>query len=161
MSDNGSVTEMKHMTFNTKAKKIWFSNTPHSTFFFSFWFWSFLPQPLWKTISTRLLIYSRCQEAGYRSGILVSAHLHPKGMAVFPQVTVWSLHACERDKMGEDINTARDGLHLSTVHRGLLISWPNCAPICWQKKKKKKDQLLHGAILISFFSSFFPLSIHA
>lgn len=101
---------------------------------------------------------SRCQEcteARYHSGILLSAHLHPKGMAVSPQVKVWSLRASERDEMGEDINTARDGLHLSTVHRGLLISWPNCAPICWQKKKFAS--IWCNSNIFSFLFLFFPL----
>lgn len=106
---------------------------------------------------TRLLMTdNESSEVGFHSGILLSAHLHPKGMAVFLQVTVWSLRDCERDKMGEDINTAGDGLHLSTVHRVLLISWPNCAPI---RLQKKKDQLLHLKYpIFLFFSPLFPCS---
>lgn len=59
-------------------------NSPKLEVPFFILFWSPLPHSLMKTTSTRLLMIAndgRCQS--HHSGILLSAHLHPKGMVFF------------------------------------------------------------------------------
>lgn len=150
---------MRHVTFNRKSHKIT-GVRGFKAFFFppSLWF-DHLYLVLCKTVFLLMIANnSRCQESTgvhYHPGILLSAHLHPKGMSVFPQVTVWSPCACERDKMREDINTAGDGLHLSTVHGACSSPDPIVHPYAEQKKEKSASAWCYSNIFsLSFFPSF-------
>lgn len=100
---------------------------------------------------------SRCHgsgEAQYPSGLLFSTHLHPKDMAVFPQVKVWSLYASERE-------TEDGGGHQCSQRWIASVRSPQgvaylLTQLCTHMVAKNMP--LHGAIIIRFLSSFHPLS---
>lgn len=100
------------------------------------------------------------------SCVLLSTHLQPKARLLFhrspsdPRKPVWET------RWGQHVNTARDGLHLSSVHRGLLVSWPKCAPICWQKRSasmccNSNMSSLIFFVFVCFLSMFGPKVICA
>ena len=113
-----------------------------------------------KTIFARLLTIandSRCQER-----ILLSAHLHPKGMAVSPQVIVWSLRASERDKMGGGHQHSQRWI--ASVHgpQGLAYLLTQLCTHMLAKKKKSASTWCNSNIfsfLFLFFPSLCPCSI--